>query len=71
MILILKNYYCFKTKSRVTIGKTINYCMKVVITPAFPIFSNEDMLQWNDMLMELKEEGIETDIIPWIEDEKN
>ena len=31
--------------------------MKVVITPAFPLLSNEDMLQWNDMLMELKEEG--------------
>ena len=55
---ILKNYYCFKTKSRVTIGETINYYMKVVITPAFPLLSNEDMLQWNDMLMQLKEEGI-------------
>ena len=55
---ILKNYYCFKTKSRVTIGETINYCMKVVITPAFPLLSNEDMLQWNDMLVQLKEEGI-------------
>ncbi len=32
--------------------------MKVVITPTFPVFSNEDMLQWNDMLTELKEEGI-------------
>ena len=55
---ILKNYYCFKTKSRVTIGETINYCMKVVITPAFPLLSNEDLLQWNDMLVQLKEEGI-------------
>ena len=32
--------------------------MKVVITPAFPVFSNEDMLQWKDMLTELKEEGL-------------
>ena len=32
--------------------------MKVVITPAFPLLSNEDMLQWNDMLVQLKEEGI-------------
>ena len=32
--------------------------MKVVITPAFPVFSNEDMLQWNDMLTELKEQGM-------------
>ena len=32
--------------------------MKVVITPAFPVFSNEDMLQWNDMLTELKEQRI-------------
>ena len=32
--------------------------MKVVITPAFPVFSNEDMLQWNDMLVQLKEEGL-------------
>jgi len=32
--------------------------MKVVITPAFPLLSNEDMLQWNDMLTELKEEGM-------------
>ena len=55
---ILKNYYCFKMKSRVTIGETINCCMKVVITPAFPLLSNEDMLQWNDMLVQLKEEGI-------------
>ena len=54
----LKNYYCFKTKSRVTISETINYCMKVVITPSFPLLSNEDMLQWNDMLVQLKEEGI-------------
>ena len=58
MTLKSKNYYCFKTKSRVTIGETINYCMKVVITHAFPLLSNEDMLQWNDMLMQLKEEGI-------------
>ena len=57
-MLISKNYYCFKTKSKVTISKTINCCMKVVITPAFPLLSNEDMLQWNDMLVELKEEGI-------------
>ena len=55
---ILKNYYCCKTKSKVTIGKPITCCMKVVITPAFPVFSNEDMLQWNDMLVQLKEEGI-------------
>ena len=54
----LKNYCCFKTKSRVTIGETINCCMKVVITPSFPLLSNEDMLQWNDMLVQLKEEGI-------------
>ena len=58
MILISKNYYCFKAKSRVTIGETNNFCMKVVITPAFPVFSNEDMLQWKDMLTELKEEGL-------------
>ena len=32
--------------------------MKVVITPSFPLLSNEDMLQWNDMLVELKGEGI-------------
>ena len=32
--------------------------MKVVITPTFPVFSNEDMLQWKDMLTELKEEGL-------------
>jgi len=32
--------------------------MKVVITPALPMLSNEDMLQWNDMLVELKEEGL-------------
>ena len=53
-----KNYYCFKMRSRVTIGKTNNHCMKVVITPTFPFLSNEDMLQWNDMLVELKEEGL-------------
>ena len=58
MILISKNYYCFKAKSRVTIGETNNCCMKVVITPAFPVFSNEDMLQWKDMLTELKEQGM-------------
>ena len=58
MILISKNYYCFKAKSRVTIGETNNCCMKVVITPTFPVFSNEDMLQWKDMLTELKEEGL-------------
>ena len=33
--------------------------MKVVITPSFPVFSNEDMLQWNDMLVQLKEEGFD------------
>ena len=32
--------------------------MKVVITPAFPLLSNEDMLQWNDMLTELKEQKL-------------
>ena len=32
--------------------------MKVVITPTFPFLSNEDMLQWNDMLITLKEEGL-------------
>ena len=32
--------------------------MKVVITPAFPLLSNEDLLQWNDMLVQLKEEGL-------------
>ncbi len=32
--------------------------MKVVITSTFPQISNEDMLQWHDMLTELKEEGI-------------
>ena len=32
--------------------------MKVVITPSFPLLSNEDMLQWNDMLVQLKEEGL-------------
>ena len=32
--------------------------MKVVITPAFPVFSNEDMLQWNDMLVQLKEQKL-------------
>ena len=57
-MLISKNYYCFKAKSKATISTTDNYCMKVVITPAFPLFSNEDMLQWNDMLVELKEEGL-------------
>ena len=32
--------------------------MKVVITPTFPLLSNEDMLQWNDMLTELKEQKL-------------
>ena len=32
--------------------------MKVVITPTFPFLSNEDMLQWNDMLTELKEQKL-------------
>jgi len=32
--------------------------MKVVITPTFPLLSNEDMLQWNDMLVQLKEERL-------------
>ena len=32
--------------------------MKVVVTPTFPRISNEDMLQWHDMLTELKEEGV-------------
>ena len=32
--------------------------MKVVITPSLPLLSNEDMLQWKDLLTELKEEGI-------------
>ena len=32
--------------------------MKVVITPTFPLLSNEDMLQWNDMLTQLKEQKL-------------
>jgi hypothetical protein len=32
--------------------------MKVVITSTSPVLSNEDMLQWKDMLMQLKEEGL-------------
>lgn len=32
--------------------------MKVVITPTFPLLKNEDMLQWNDMLTELKEQKL-------------
>ena len=45
--------------------------MKVVITPAFPVFSNEDMLQWKDMLTELKEEGFDAQMIPWIDEKEN
>tara|TARA_R100001015_G_C4584074_1_gene140198 strand:- start:298 stop:489 length:192 start_codon:yes stop_codon:yes gene_type:complete len=37
--------------------------MKVVITPALPLLSNEEMLQWNDMLVELKEEGLVSNLI--------
>lgn len=54
----LRNYCCCKTKGKVTIGTTINYHMKVVITSTSPVLSNEDMLQWKDMLMQLKEEGL-------------
>ena len=32
--------------------------MKVVITPTFPLLSNEDILKWNDMLTELKEQKL-------------
>ena len=63
MTLKSKNYYCCKTKSKVTIGKISNRCMKVVITPALPLLSNEEMLQWNDMLVELKEEGLVSNLI--------
>jgi len=37
--------------------------MKVVITPVLPLLSNEEMLQWNDMLVELKEEGLINNLI--------
>jgi len=63
MTLKSKNYYCCKTKGKVTIGKTSNRCMKVVITPALPLLSNEEMLQWNDILVELKEEGLVNNLI--------
>jgi len=37
--------------------------MKVVITSSFPVLSNDDTLQWNDILVELKEEGLVSNLM--------